>query len=295
MAGPRDEGDRRDPGDPPVWPTAREAEEQVAKYVEEEGARYDRRDLGARARRDGRDGSGLLVDFTYDAAVPPVAMEVTALVDPDVSELDAALLKFEAQLREIVRSEGLGAWLLGVRVGANLRKLRQPLVDLLRRHRGQSGVALYRAHEVPEDLAVDDRQLLVDLFDLGLASAMRRDQGNELSIFPPVATPPQGDDDFGNLLQDAQAANVDKLREARPREMHLVVTLDRSDVSADPARTPAPELLEGVDVLWVLLGYYKAKWTYRVWRRTAADRRWHLLGHPVGEPPAVYPPRTPGE
>ena len=60
-------------------PTAGEAEEQVAKYIEEQVARSDRRDLGARMRRDGRDSSGLRVDFTYDAAVPPVAMEITAL------------------------------------------------------------------------------------------------------------------------------------------------------------------------------------------------------------------------
>jgi hypothetical protein len=32
-------------------PTAREAEEQVAKYIEEQVALYDQRDLGARTRR----------------------------------------------------------------------------------------------------------------------------------------------------------------------------------------------------------------------------------------------------
>ena len=137
--------------------------------------------------------------------------------------------------------------------------------------------------------------MLAELFDLGLASAMRSDQGNELSVFPPVGNVTDGDDGFGTLLRSAMAENVDKLREARPRETHLVVTLDRSDVSADPARTPPPDLLEGIDVLWVLLGYYKAKWIYRVWRTTAGDRRWHLLGHPLGEPPAVSPSRTPRE
>ena len=85
------------------------------------------------------------------------------------------------------------------------------------------------------------------------------------------------------------AANVDKLREARPRETHLVVWLDRSGLSPDPARTPAPELPDDIDVLWVLLGYFNAKWTYRLWRTTASDRRWHLLRHPLGMPPAVYP------
>jgi hypothetical protein len=272
-------------------PTAREAEEQVAEYIEEEVARYDRRDLGARTRRDG--SGGLRVDFTYDAAGPPVAMEITALVEPDVRALDTELLKLEAEFREIVCSESLGAWLVGVRVGANVRDLRQPLVDLLRRHRGRSGVALFRAGEAPGDLTDDDLRLLAELFDLGLASAMRSGDGNELSVFPPIANVTEGDDGFGALLRSAMAANVDKLREARPRETHLVVTLDRSDFSADPARTPAPDLLEGIDLLWVLLGYYNAKWTYRVWRTMAGDRRWHLLRHPLGEPPVVYPSPTP--
>jgi hypothetical protein len=277
-------------------PTAREAEEQVAEVIEEEVARSDRRDLGPRTRRDG--SGGLRVDFTYDAAVSPVAMEITALVEPDVSALATALRKIEAELREIVCSEDLGAWLLGVHVGANVRDLRQPLVDLLRRYRDREGFALFHPGEAPEDLTDGDRRLLAELFDLGLASAIRSDEGNELSIFPPVGNPPignvmEGDDGFDTLLRRAMAENVDKLREARPRETHLVVTLGRSDVSANPTRTPAPGLLEGIDALWVLLGYYNAKWTYRVWRTLAGDRRWHLLQHPLGEPPAVYPSRTP--
>jgi hypothetical protein len=48
----------------------------VAKYIEEQVALYDRRDLGARTRRDGN--GGLRIDCTYDAAMPPVAMEITA-------------------------------------------------------------------------------------------------------------------------------------------------------------------------------------------------------------------------
>jgi hypothetical protein len=220
-------------------------------------------------------------------------MEITALVEPDVSALTTELLKLEAELREIVRSEDLGAWLLGVHVGAKVRDLRQPLVDLLRRHRGRRGVALYRPGEAPEDLTDGDRRLLAELFELGLASAIRSDEGDELSVLPPIGNVTEGDEGFAALLRRATETNVDKLREARPRETHLVVTLGRSDLSANPARTPAPDLLEGIDVLWVLLGYYNAKWTYRVWRTLAGDRRWQLLQHPLGEPPVVYPSRTP--
>lgn len=270
-------------------PAARETEEQVAQYIEEEVARYDGRNLGIRTRRDGRDGSGLRVDFTYDVATPPVAMEITALVEPDVRALGSELLKLEAELQKIVSSEELGAWRLGIRVGSNVRNLRQPLVDLLRRHRDRNVVATFTAGEAPEDMTCGDRRLLAELFELGLAAATRSDGGNDLYIFPPVAAQ-EGNDGFGALLRAAMEDNVDKLREAKPRETHLVVTLDRSDLSPDPARTPAPELPGGIDVLWVLLGYFNAKWTYRLWRTTASDRRWHLLRYPHGEPPGVYPP-----
>ena len=64
----------------------------------------------------------------------------------------------------------------------------------------------------------DDRQLLDELFDLGLVSAVRRDEGNGLSIFPPISDAQEGDDDFGTLLEKAMKDNVDKLREAWPRE-----------------------------------------------------------------------------
>jgi hypothetical protein len=62
----------------------------------------------------------------------------------------------------------------------------------LRRHRGRSGVALFRAGQAPADLTNDDRRLLAKLFDLGLASAMRSDQGDELHIFSRSRRAPVG-------------------------------------------------------------------------------------------------------
>jgi hypothetical protein len=84
-------------------PAAREAEEQVAKYIEEQVALYDQRDLGTRTRRDGN--GGLRVDFTYDAAMPPVAMEITSLLEPALRALGTALQKLEAELHSVVCSE----------------------------------------------------------------------------------------------------------------------------------------------------------------------------------------------
>ena len=266
-------------------PTARETEEQAAAYVEESLAFYDRHDLGPRTRRDG--GDGLRVDFTYDSAMRPAALEVTALVVPDVRALGAELIKLQGELQHLVRSEHLGAWLVGVRVGARVRDLKPSLIEFLRSQGGRAGVALFSQAAAPEGLTPAALRLLAKLFDAGLVTAMRSNEGDALSVFPPVSgtASAEGERGFGTLLQRAIAANVDKLQEARPRETHLVVTADDPDLSADPARTPAARLPEGIDVLWVLLGYFNAKWTYRLWRTTASDPRWHLLRHPLGHPP----------
>ena len=73
---------------------------------------------------------------------------------------------------------------------------------------------LFRAGEAPGDLTESDRRLLTELLDLGLFSAMRFDQGNQVSGSPPISNDAEGDDGFGAQLRAAMAANVDKLREA---------------------------------------------------------------------------------
>ncbi len=75
---------------------------------------------------------------------------------------------------------------------------------------------------------------------------------------------------FQDRLIACIRANTAKLREARPREGHLVVDIGMPGLSGDPCDTPPPPLEDGVDVLWVILGYYNAKHDFRLWRKTAA-------------------------
>lgn len=270
-------------------PNAREIEEQVAEHIETMVAQYDRRRLGPRTRRDGI-GGGLRVDFTFDDTTPAIALEITSLAVPQVMALGAELIKLEADLTETVRSERLGNWVFGIRVGASVRSLKQPLLELLRAPHDEAEIVLYAAEDAGQNPAA--RALPVELRNLGLVSAARFGEGGELSIFPPItdATDVRG---FDELLQNSMEANVSKLLEARPRETQLAIIVDRTDLSGDPALTPAPTLVEGIDVLWVIFGYYNAKYTYRVWRTGARDRRWQLLWHPWGEPPVWRPEATP--
>ncbi len=278
-------------------PTARETEEEAARYIEMMVETYDRRILGPRTRRDG--SGGLSVDFTYDDARPQVALEITELAVPEVMALGSELGKLEADLDKLVRAERLGRWVLGIRTGSTVKALRPVLVEFLRAHGGAAELLfLLSEPQVPSrgpglvEKASGVHQgtsaMPPALFDLGLVSALRFGAGGELAIFPPV-TDEDHESGFEALLVEAMSANVDKLVAARPRETHLAVMVSRSDLSGHPALTPAPDLVAGIDVLWVLLGYYNAKYTYRVWRSKAGDRRWQLLFHPWGEPPTYYP------
>jgi hypothetical protein len=89
-------------------------------------------------------------------------------------------------------------------------------------------VVIFAADETPEGMTNGDLRVPAELFDLGLAIAMHSGERNELSIFPPIGNAQDDDDGFGALLKAVMPANVDKLREAGPRETHLAVTLDRS-------------------------------------------------------------------
>jgi hypothetical protein len=280
-------GHHRLPG--PTW---RENEQQAAEYVADSLAVYEGRILGPRTRHDAT--SGLRVDFTFDQAEPPVAMEITALVEPDVRALNSELLKLEAQLQEIVAAEELGEWLLSIWVGADVRRLRPLLIEFLCSQKERHGVARFDRERAPDDLSPRDLALLARLLDIGLLGAMRNDTKHALSILPPAGDV-SSERGFGTLLRHAVEDNASKLEEARPRETHLVVWEARSGLSADPALTPPPPLPDAVDVLWVMLGYYTAKWTYRLWKTSRGDGRWQLLNHPLGEPPTTHPLPTSGD
>jgi hypothetical protein len=180
--------------------------------------------------------------------------------------------------------------LLEVITGTDVGRMREPLRTFLKQQHGRSELALFNSAEAPNDLKGESLAQLVHLLELGLFSAMYEPNGLGVHI-QAIGTGVVSPLGFGTLLRSTLESNAEKLAEAQPREGHLAVTLDRGDFSTDPADTPPPELPEGIDQLWVLLGYFNAKWTHRVWRTTRADPRWQLLRHPVGEPPAYHPPQ----
>lgn len=260
----------------------------VAERIEGSLELYDERNLGPRTPRDGLDGD-LRVDFTYDTAAPPVALEITEIASPDAYALGSELRKLESHLNEIANNEQLGFWQLAVMKGSDTRDLEDPLLTLLRGEQSTRGPAVYSAAESPSHMAGKLLTSLRKLLDRGLVNALKLEEGHGVSIFPPIDDSGSVEG-FGTLLRERIEVKREALAESRPRETHLAVWTSRTDISADPADTPPPQLPSEVDTLWVVLGYYTAKWDHRLWRTNRHDQRWQLLRHPLGEGPSIYPP-----
>ena len=159
------------------------------------------------------------MDFTFEATEPPVALEVTSLADPEVAGLNAELLKMEARLQDAVRAQGLGSWMLGVRVGTEVRRLEPAVLAFLRSQSIHESVASFDQEQAPPDLSSSELRCLVDALDRGLLSALRQGGPDGLWLLPPAGDSMQRG--FGTLLRHAVEDNTDKLAEARPCRLTL--------------------------------------------------------------------------
>ena len=149
-----------------------------------------------------------------------------------MAALGSELVDLETDLAALIASKSLGGdWMLGVRVGANINKLRPKLVEFLERENGTVAPALYSMSEAPSGASDETLVLLAEMLDLGFVSALKRPSSpGKVTVFPPVF-PPIGYDEpplsgFGTLLRAAIADNRAKLGDCRPRE------------TARPASTP---------------------------------------------------------
>ena len=223
----------------------RHLEDDLANRVEAVIARDLGIQLGDRERRDGIDGSGLTVDFTYDATGH--AMEITTT--PDASTPDGvAASKLADRL-----SEEANGWIVVLNAGARMRDLDRDLLDLM-----CAGVGIRPAEYSSDDLERWRRQGCLEgelqrrkrLEKLGIVELVRQPSVDrvEAMVMGDLRT-------FGGTssqLEHALKSNSEKLAACRPRRTHLVVGLAEFGVSRDPAATPVPELPSAIDDLWVL-------------------------------------------
>ena len=111
---------------------------------------------GLPTERDGRDGAGLTVDFTYDEADPPFAVEVTRLRDDFERPAEAELRRLEVRLQRHVTSKGWPHWCVGIRTETKLKSDLEPAIHrviqwMVAAGLDKLGPGTY-VHDVPADL-----------------------------------------------------------------------------------------------------------------------------------------------
>lgn len=250
---------------------------------------------GPRTRHDGL--NGIDVDFTYDLATVPFALEVTSIRSPVALAQDSRLQELEEDLDVVAKAEELGHWMFAVWLGAKVKNLERPLLRLIR---GQSALTAAAGGILEPDKArrsapdATARAEAAELARLGLVSALRVDRSggsHKVEVFPPVSdeTSTRGFTvDLEQVIRDNQA----KLAAARPRATHLAVVVTDSRLSPRPQDSPAPSLAD--ECLEECLGHAPT-WTVSVAAVFPARRTWAGIDshHARLSSPLARSPRSP--
>jgi len=235
------------------------------------------RSLGRRTERDGRDGSGLLVDFTYDECAPSAALEITGIHVPEDRQLWGEIDKrLEPELTRLAEEENLGSWLIVLDSTANVRRLLAEVPGLMR-----AGVSFRPGEYTSDDLLAVPREKAAALVarhqhfqSLGLVELER--QGTAENDVRSMAFATGGElSGFEEELAAAISANSGKLGETGNREKHLAIFVYDFRASRLVERTSFPTLPEEIDYVWVIHTWPRIPGKPEVWigRRGASSWR----------------------
>lgn len=238
-------------------------------------------DWGPPHRRDACDDSGLRVDYTFDEA--NVALEVTSVPNQSWRAIQPEIDKLEEDLTAFARDRRLGGWVIAVFTTADMRAISPAVKPLM-----EAGTEISPMRYTSEDLidarargelhAFRNRHRHLD--GMGLSKLERQPASDEVSVF--VVGPEPGITGFSAELAKAVADNGAKLAEARPRETHLAVLVDRWQCSNDPARTSPPVLPAEIDMLWVVHVVRTPNGEAFVWQAHRGDESWrHTTSVPL--------------
>jgi hypothetical protein len=179
-----------------------------------------------------------MVDVLFDQAEPPVALEVTSIVDGDFVATAVAADRSVERLSEYAEHLGVGRWVINLAAGAHLNTIEQALRDLM------SDPDLLSAFSKPNGLRAGLPSGVMSMYlDADGPS------GADLGTWGQTgATPLQS---ISADLDDAIVQNKTKLGAAIGYEKHLAVDVVEMRAS-DPGRSPPPSLPEQIDFLWVV-------------------------------------------
>lgn len=250
--------------------TREEIEDQTAhrfeRVLEDEGV-----SLGEGCRRD---GIGLRVDFVYDDAQPPVALEVTRIVDTKHQQVSTFLTRMGETLNTLAEAENLGFWSIVLKEGWKDKALGPAIAQFLRARRFDAPPLTLAAPASNLDAApLPDAPV-----QLGLVAAAKHDGKHGIHVWPQVSDGAPGVSGFSDRLVWCVADNEAKLGEARPRETHLAILVEDSQFVADPKLSLPPALEDTVDVLWVFLSdFLQPRNGHRIWRARRGMTQWELF------------------
>ena len=256
---------------------SREGEEILATVIEAVLATERTTRLGCRRRRDGTDDSGLTVDFTYDQATPPVAMEITSIEDSHFLSSGDASSDLAMRLNDAVEKEGLRPFTFTIKASARVRELDSLLIGLMRTGTTipltgytSNDLGRWRSQGTLEENVAFRRRLEA----IGLVGAEPSPQGAGVTIvlwptgsgFRPVSG-----------LAEIIAANINKLRQLPSGyERHLVVYVAAYGISAYPAGAEVPQLPSDLNRVWVLHDKRDGSSDLILWSLVPHQREWRV-------------------
>lgn len=228
------------------------------------------RAIGLPTERDGRDASGLLVDWSYDESEPPIALEVTACHTPGMRQTIHELeRKLEPELDRLLAELQLGEWEVVVDVGVEVKSLVPTLKELIRTRRDLR-VGDYNSEDLVRDFQVGE--LHSRLETLGLVELRRTgDLRNSISCMVTGGGPEIVS------LDDALATTLDENRAKLTLdsyESHLAVVVFDFQLSTVPEVCHPPELGPGIDCLWVIHCWPGPTSSAEVWCLEANGTAW---------------------
>jgi len=238
--------------------------------------------LGPRSRRDAQDDSGIIVDFTFDEAQPPLALEVTTVQDDSFLSARSQALKLVDRLREAGEREGLPPFMFSINERTDMKAVFEPLLELMR-----SGEKTRPGQYTSGDLKRwDSEGTLRDnlawhqmLESWGIGEAYPLPDGRSTT----VAT---WGESFGGWapatgVEDVVAANLTKLiAVGTSYEKHLAVGIGKYRVSQYVELTPVPHLPQGLDRLW-LVHLWVGPMGRQIWSYSPNDASWRVHSDPA--------------
>ena len=218
------------------------------------------------------------VDFVYEDAQPePLAIELTMLVEPKEAAGFKAMMKHLADpLNEMAEREEWGSWHLSVASPGYYKDLAPVVVELI-----QQGFEVKPDGYSSERLRQEEERGTLDEFlttyraakEAGILFLFRSPgRGNSVSVGSMTTT--NVITGFSAALQQTVFGKAKQLRQARPRQTHLVIDVVQWDFSGDVAETGPPSLPASIDRVWVL-----HRWAHRpelpnLWWVDRSGNRW---------------------